>query len=438
MLIEFSVGNFRSFGKTQKFSLVASNYEKNLPENRIKYLIKHSLPGMSGLNYLSSAALYGANASGKSNLLLAFNVLCNFVVKSFRAEPDSPTCAAPFKLNNAYQSQPTTFEITFVADGIRYQYHLALTIKQVFEESLTAYPKGRPQEWYRRKWNDNTNQYDWSFPNNSIRKILLQIAERTRPNVAFLSKSVDDEQRQFKPIYNWFSKTARILNVADSLLDPIYTIEKMGKSQDQHEQIVSLLRNADFDIVKGQIQEHDLTNDEMKKRFPLPIFETIQEQIKSGKQTPFKSVSFFHRGEKNTAIEMDFDNEESAGTKRYFSLLAPWLDVLDNGNVLFVDELETCLHPLLLVELIKLFQSEYNSKGAQLIFTTHNPLLLDETLLRRDQIWFTEKDPNGETSLYSLTDFSPRKGEALVKGYLTGRYGGIPFISNGLKFNKNE
>jgi AAA15 family ATPase/GTPase len=432
MLIEFSVSNFRSFGKTQKFSLVASNYEKNLPENVIEY----SLPGMSGLNYLSSSALYGANASGKSNLLLAFNVLRNFVVKSFRAEPDYPTCAAPFKLNDAYQSQPTTFEIIFVADNIRYQYRLALTIKQVVEESLAAYPKGRSQEWYRRKWNDNNNQYDWSFPKNSTRKGLLQIAERTRPNVAFLSKSVDDGQQLFKPIYNWFSKTVRILNVADSLLDPIYTIEKMGESQNQHEQIVSLLRNADFDIVKGQIQEYELTNDEMKKRFPVPIFEKIQEQIKNGKQTPFKSVSFFHRGEKDTEVEMNFDNEESAGTKRYFSLLGPWLDVLDNGNVLFVDELETCLHSLLVVELIKLFRSEYNRKGSQLIFTTHNPLLLDETLLRRDQVWFTEKTPNGETSLYSLTDFSPRKGEALVKGYLAGRYGGIPFISNGLRLNK--
>ncbi|MDR2439510.1 MAG: ATP-binding protein [Planctomycetaceae bacterium] len=437
MLIEFTIGNFRSFGKPQKFSLVASNYEKNLPEN----MIECSLPGISGFNYLSTAAVYGANASGKSNLLFAFNTLCKFVKKSFCAAPDSPTCAAPFKLNHAYQSQPTTFEVLFVADTVRYQYNLSLTVERVVEESLTAYPKGRSQKLYLREWNSKTNQYNWSFSNNnSTPKVLLQIAERTRPNVAFLSKSTDDGYLPFKSVYNWFSKTSKMLNITDGLLTPLYTIEKMKTSQDQHEQIISLLKKADFDIVKGQIKEHNISDDEMKKYFPPQIFEKILEQIKNEKQSSLNSVSisFSHLGEKNTDVEMDFEDEESAGTKRYFSLLGPWLDVLNNGYVLFIDELENCLHPLLVIELIKLFRSNYNRKGAQLIFTTHNPILLDETLLRRDQIWFTEKKHDAETCLYPLTDFNPRKGEALVKGYLAGRYGSIPFIPNGLGFNRNE
>ncbi|MDR2115362.1 MAG: ATP-binding protein [Planctomycetaceae bacterium] len=434
MLIEFSIGNFRSFGEIQKFSLVASNYEKNLPDNKIKC----SLPGMSGLDYLSAAAVYGANASGKSNLLLAFNVLCNFVENSFRADLKFPTCAAPFKLNKSFQKLPTTFEILFVINNVRYKYNLALTPEQVINESLTAYPKGRPQDWYHRKWNEKNQEYDWSFPNYPVKKGLPQIAERTRSNVAFLSKSADDKHSQLTNVYNWFTQKVKRLNFAGGRLIPVYTMEAMKKSQIQHEKVISLLQNADFDIISGQVNEKELSDDDIQNLPPPLLAMFCQTQTKNNKSS-FKSLSlsFVHRGNENS-VEMDFEAEESEGTKRYFALLGPWLDVLENGDILFVDELETCLHPLLLVELIKLFRSPNNRNGAQLIFTTHNPLLLDETILRHDQIWFTEKQQNGETNLYPLTEFAPRKGEALVKGYLAGRYGGIPFIPNGLVINKDN
>ncbi|MDR2762906.1 MAG: ATP-binding protein [Planctomycetaceae bacterium] len=436
MLLEFTIGNFLSFGVSQKFSLVADNHEKNLWEN----VIECRLPGMSDSNYLSSAAVYGANASGKSNLLLAILVLRNFIERSFRIDLDDPTCAAPFKLNSVYESLPTTFEILFVADSVRYQYNISLTAKRIVEESLIAYPKGKSQELYRRKWNSKSDRYKWSFPNNSDKKILTMISDRTRPNVAFLSKSADDKYLPFMPVYNWFSKTLKMFNAADNFLNHFYTVRKMETSQDQYEQILSLLKNADLDIIKAQIKKRDLTNDEIKKLFPQIDLEKEQWQRKNENQQPINSVSisFFHSGEKNKPVEMDFDKDESAGTRRYFALLGPLLDVLNNGCVLFIDELENSLHPLLVIELIKLFRSEYNRKGAQLIFTTHNSILLDETLLRRDQIWFTEKKQNGETSLYPLTDFNSQKDEALTKGYLTGRYGAIPFIPNGLNFNKNE
>ncbi|MDR0611216.1 MAG: ATP-binding protein [Planctomycetaceae bacterium] len=436
MLIEFNIGNFRSFGETQKFSFVAGNYEKNLPENKIV----RPLPGMKGLDYLSATAIYGANASGKSNLLTAFNALCNFVGQSFRSDPNWPTCAVPFKLNESFHKLPTTFDIHFVIGDVRYQYTLSLTAEKVTVESLIAYPKGRKQEWYRRQWNEATEQYDWDFANNLVKKGLPQIAKITRPNVAFLSAAAHLNHTQLTEGYNWFTKSVKRLNFAEGILVPIHTIESMEKSEKQYAQILSFLQNADFDITKGLISEKELPDNEISKMIPPPVWQKIiQKQKEQNLQSTFRSVSvsFFHKGKKED-IEIDFENEESAGTKRYFSLLGPWLDVLENGYVLMIDELETCLHPLLVVELIKLFRSQYNKNGAQLIFTTHNPLLLDETLLRRDQIWFTEKKPTGETNLYPLSDFSPRKGEALMKGYLTGRYGSIPFIPNGLGLKDSE
>jgi AAA15 family ATPase/GTPase len=139
-----------------------------------------------------------------------------------------------------------------------------------------------------------------------------------------------------------------------------------------------------------------------------------------------------HLGQGKVEIALPWASE-SLGTRRYFQLAGPWLDILENGYIACIDELETSMHPLMVRELLRLFFSEKeNKKGAQILFTTHNPLLLDATLIRRDQIWFTEKDTEGEAHLYPLTDFSPRKGESLVRGYLSGRYGAVPFVPDGL------
>ena len=139
-----------------------------------------------------------------------------------------------------------------------------------------------------------------------------------------------------------------------------------------------------------------------------------------------------HRGRGPETVPFPWE-AESAGTHRLFGLAGPWLDILENGYTVCMDELETSMHPLMVIALLRLLFSEAtNPKGAQVIFTTHNPLLLDSTLLRRDQVWFADKDDHGEAHLYPLTDYAPRKGESLVRGYLAGRYGAVPFIPQGL------
>ena len=144
-------------------------------------------------------------------------------------------------------------------------------------------------------------------------------------------------------------------------------------------------------------------------------------------------VYLAHKSDGIDPVSLDFE-DESSGTQRFFALIGPWIDILDNGYTVFIDEIETSLHPILVREILRLlFCSKNNPRGAQIVFTTQNTILLDNTLMRRDQIWFTEKTPAGTTHLYPLTDYQPRKDEALAKGYLAGRYGAIPFLQDGFK-----
>jgi len=430
MLIEFKVGNYRSFREIQALSLVASNSDKELPGNKID----RPLPGMSGLNYLKSVALYGPNASGKSNLLVALTKLASYIrISAHRLGPNDKTFAEPFK-SAACLPEPSSFEVTFVADGVRYLFYLSLTKDRVIEESLVAYPKGLPQKWYIRKWNQETKQYDWEFPSEKFRKG-RGLVEKTRPNAAFLSTAVQFEHPQLKPVYDWFEGTSSIRLGGEHGVAPSYTARFMNESPENHFLIEKLLRNADLGIESAQVKETVLPQDEVKRNLPPQLLEQMEQDSKEGIEAVFKTIQIelFHQLSGETNVQMDFDDEESEGTQRYFSLLGPWLNELRTGNVLVVDELETSLHPFLVRELIKQFNSdEHNSKGAQLIFTTHNPFLLDTTLFRRDQFWFTEKNREGATQLYPLTDFTPRKDESLTRGYLAGRYGGVPFIPEGL------
>ena len=154
---------------------------------------------------------------------------------------------------------------------------------------------------------------------------------------------------------------------------------------------------------------------------------------KDGQTVSFYDVKVQHHADGMPDQDLDFA-QESAGTRRLFALAGPSIDILESGYTVFVDELETSLHPILVRAFLQLlFCEQNNPNGAQVIFTTHNPILLDNTLLRRDQVWFTEKGKDGATHLYPLTDYKPRKGESLAKGYLSGRYGAIPFLPEGLK-----
>lgn len=429
MLIEFKTANFRSIREEQTLSLVVNKADKDMAS----CVIERTLPGLSGISYLKGAAIYGANASGKSNVINAIQFLSRFVkISATKLQPGDLTGAEPFKLDRESSGKPSEFEITFVADGTRFIFGLLLTPQRVLEEYLIAYPKGVPQKWFYRTFNEEKNTYDWSKPSTGF-KSDKSLQEKTRENNLFLSVGSHWNHPQLIPVFNWFKNNLRFLPLnADALVNPRFTANLLAKPT-HYDRILNLLRSADIGINGAKIEESEVSIDDLKKNLPPFLLAEIESsgELKPGKHV---EIELTHKAEGIEPVSLDFEDEESAGTRRFFALIGPWIDILDNGYTVFIDEIETSLHPILVRELLKLlFCSKNNPKDAQVVFTTHNPVLLDNTLMRRDQIWFTEKSPTGTTHLYPFTDYQPRKDEARAKGYLAGRYGAIPFIPEGLK-----
>ena len=415
MLIEFKVANFRSIREMQSLSLVADNIDKDMTSA----LLDRPLPGLSGLKYLKGAAIYGANASGKSNLIEAINFLAEFVKKSAtKLEPGDSTGTEPFKLDHASLLNASEFEITFVTQEIRFVFGVVLTPQRVLEEYLVAYPKGSPQKWYHRTFNESENSYTWATPSTRF-KDDKSLRDKTRENNLFLSVGPQWNHPQLSIAFDWFKSSLKVLHLnADNRVNSHFTAQLIKNNPAYYQLVLHLLRNADIGVVDANIKE--ISTDNVSQNVSPSLVQKLE-------------IKLLHKAEGVESVSLNFDTEESAGTQRFFSLIGPWLEILSNGYTVFVDELETSLHPILVRELLKLlFNSTTNPKGAQVIFSTHNTVLLDSSLLRRDQVWFTEKTSEGATHLYPLTAYQPRKDEALAKGYLAGRYGAIPYLPNGL------
>lgn len=429
MLINFKVSNFRSIKDEQVLSLVAGNYDRSLPEN----LISPSLTGIPKLKLLKGAGISGANASGKSNVLSGLLFMSNFVRKSAtRMDPGDPTGVTPFCLDSKYLSKPSSFEINVIIEGVRYDYGFSLDRQKVVSEFLSVYPKGSAQRWFDRTFDETTNEYVWKHSAVNF-KFDKDLRDKTRPNSLFVSTGAQFNNLQLMPLYNWFKSSLFFINLgADAGFAPNFTASLIEDKKPQVKAIIELLKTADFGIIDASVQHREMAPEEIRDNVPPLLFREIE---KDGKLTQMKimEIKLRHKGNNNGESMIDF-SEESAGTRRFFSLLGPWLDTLEQGYTVLLDELETSLHPLLVREILRLlFSNKVNSKGAQIIFTTHNPFILDIDLIRRDQIWFTEKDEEGGTHLYPLTDYKPRNNESLTRGYLAGRYGAVPFIPDGLK-----
>lgn len=419
MLIEFSVTNFKSIQATQTLSLVASPATE-LQEQNSFTTSENGVPRL-----LRSVAIYGPNASGKSNVIEAIKFMRSFVTESSKeGQEGEPIDVKPFLFNAASRTEPSEFEVLFLQEGVRYQYGFAVTSTRVTHEWLIAYPEGRPQRWFEREFDAAANKESWYF-GSKFRGHKAVIQETTRINALFLSTAVQLNNEQLKPVYNWFNQKLRTIGVGG--LAPTYSAT-LCKTEAGTKRILELLNAADLSIMdlKVEMKRFDLTD--LPSDMPEPLKDMISKEL-DGKEMP--EIKFMHTmsgSEELVALDPD---DESVGTRKLFTLAGPWLDVLDNGHVLFVDELNNSMHPLMVRFLIGLINNpQINRKNAQLIFSTHDTSVLDNELLRRDQIWFTEKDAANATKLYPLSDFTPRKGEALEKGYLKGRYGALPYIGD--------
>ncbi|MDO8727605.1 MAG: ATP-binding protein [Candidatus Methanoperedens sp.] len=435
MLIDFSIENFLSIKERVTFSLVSSS-DKSLDSNLIKNdpLEKDSL--------LRSAVIYGANASGKSNIVSAFRFLKGLVRNSHKNQKDTKIKISPFKLDTDYFSKPSKFEVTFIKNNTKYVYGVSVTSEKIIDEYLYHYPKGRRAVLFKR---ENTIDYKFTIDENEQEFL----SKRTLENVLYLSSSTQLNYKKTSEAFDWFKDDLKVITAEDLIGPTTFTIKMLNKDNNFKEIVLNALAEADLGIDdfsasldKISTVEEPIDNSISLIDFLRQVNYNDKEKVGNNilisdrrgnlRKLDVRTIHTAFRGKSNELkVPFRFD-EESDGTQKMFALIGPWIDALSNGRTIIVDELDTKFHHLLNVFLIKLFHDPtQNKNNAQLIFTTHNTNLLDLDLFRRDQIWFTEKNPDtGSTDLYSLIEFSPRKDKNIQKGYLAGRYGAIPFIND--------
>jgi len=417
MLIEFRVKNFRSFRDEQVLSLVASKDKTLLDTNTLE-------TGVSAVSAaLRSAVIYGANAGGKSNLIKALQDMRGVVVDSGKWSPGQTFDVHPFRLDGESTSRPTEFEVTFVIDRVRYQYGFALNRERIVSEHLLVYKAFKPQRWFDRRFDSDSGKDIYEF-GSGLKGPKTVWEGATRPNSLFISMAAQLNSEQLLPVFDWFNRRLIIMNES-SPLSPRFSVESLQEAENRKELCAFMtsadVSIADIDVIATKVHRPMIQFDRATGKHQLGAEESQEYQLR-----------FHHVTEHGNAV---FDlADESTGSRILLFLAGPIIDILKKGLTLVVDELDASLHTMLVRRLVQLFHKpDLNTGGAQLIFTTHDTSLLDAPdLFRRDQIWFAEKDRRQASSLISLAEFSPRKNEALERGYLMGRYGGLPYLTGPL------
>ncbi|MFZ4735002.1 MAG: AAA family ATPase [Bradymonadia bacterium] len=413
MLIEFRVGNFRSVLKEQVLSLVASTDRSLLETHTIETGLK------AAPRVLRSAVLYGPNASGKSNIVRALQFMRGLVAESATLiQPDQLLNVQPFLLNERSRSEPSDFEATLLVDGTRCVYAFSLTKERITAESLRVYKAAKPQLWFDRTVDATTGDDHYRYGGGLVgpRHVWQQA---TRRNALFLSTAVQLNADALRPLYRAIVEDVAVYNDRN----PFNILQTVALMRDEptRRRFVEMLNAADISLKDVQVVTRKVNR-------PSVNFDLATGSATLRPQEADEVVFQFHHETANGNAVLGFD-DESGGTRNLLVLAAPFSEALRRGTTLVVDEIEA-LHPLLVRELVALFHSTHlNPRGAQLIFATHDTSLLGAAgLFRRDQVWFVEKASDQTSHLFPLTDFSPRKGEALEKGYLAGRFGAVPFV----------
>ena len=376
---------------------------------------------------LKSCIIYGANASGKTNLLRALHTIKYIVNTSKQLNKGDKLPYFPFLLNVNYERKPTTFEVDFISHNTEYKYSFSYNEEEIISEEL-SYFKGKNEQFIFRR---SKNTLEVSDDEDELKGLF----KHTGDNVLFLSKA-NNEYKPFGPVFEWFNINVNYFEHLSNLPDRI-TIQYMNRSPENKEKILKLLNHADFDIsyVAGdeikmnlsEIEPYISLIEKMGKVQNRPIEEdniVKTEYIR----TELKST---HKRDDGSDVTTNFPEFESAGTIVFFNLLGFLLDSFENHQrVLVFDEFDKSLHTDLIMYLLRIFHDkEYNKVNSQLIVTTHNTRLLSLDFFRREQIWFTEKKKDTKnTDLYSLYDFEGRVDRSIERAYLTGRYGGLPDI----------
>ena len=412
MILEFSVKNFLSFKEKVTFSMIA-NSNKELNDNYVE---------IGGNKVLKSAAIYGANASGKSNLFKILTLVVLMLRSSNSFDVNAKLPLVPFKFDKDSVNKPSEFEIKFILDETRYVYGFIADKDKIYDEYLYYYPNGRETKIFDRT---NINEYSYTQKDE---KILREIEAKNTQNKFFLSTATNWNFDKTKAAYDFLTNGIGTCNNLEILKNMAY---KMYETNPDYlkDFAIDFLQKADFNIEDYKISQIDVPG-EFLTAIPEFIAKTLPDKPKA------YQVLFKH---KNSDNYLSID-EESLGTQMIFAFIPFLADSLKNKKVLIIDELDKSLHPFLVQYIVEIFNdAEINKNDSQLIFNTHDTNLLDLNILRRDQIWFTEKNSEtGESDLYSLSDFSVRKQENVEKGYMLGRYGAVPFIKNDFNLWEEE
>jgi AAA15 family ATPase/GTPase len=417
MLIQFTVGNFKSFKEPATLSLEATS-DDWLEDDNVLHIGEQRL--------VKSAAIYGPNAGGKSNFLAAMSWFRKMIQESSKdTQRDEPIPVSPFRLSEATENAPSHFEAVFFQNGTRYRYGFEATQEAIVSEWLFSQADSIRETRLFTRENGKIEPSD-AFKEGK------GLEERTRPNALFLSVVAQWNGTIAGEIMKWMAGFRSIAGLnaeafmaftAKRLNDPEYGLL-----------IRELVKLADVGI--ENLERQALAVDVVPQRIPKGTSEPLPGVIRSTTSSWTFAVKTHHRrftasGQPSDMVEFDLMKDESSGTQKFVALTGPFLHTLREGSVLIVDELEARLHPLLTQALVALFNGSANRKNAQLIFATHDDGLLNSKRIRRDQVWFVEKDRTGASQLYCLDEFKGVRKEAkFAKEYLLGQFGGVPRIGD--------
>ena len=419
MLLEFSAGNFLSFKTKTTLSLAAAPIKEHIDTN---------IFSTERLDLLKGAVIYGANASGKSNFIRAMSTMRRLVLQSFDQSSTDELDVTPFLLSTETEKVPSFFEAIFIIENIRYRYGFEADDKRIHAEWLFEAPKNAEKPMFLRE--ADGIEVMKNFPEGK------DLEERTRDNALFLAVADQFNGKIAKKIMHWFNNFITI----SGLTHEGYKGVTFGMLEDKQTspKLLNFYKKLDlgFDDISINKKLFD------PKELPKDMSESILRQLVTDLEGAFRiDIKTIHKkfNAKNKAVgnvEFDMRSQESSGTNKLFNISGPVFDVLNDGGVLVVDELDASLHPLLTLAVTRLFNSkQFNPNNAQLIFATHDTNLLYYGNYRRDQIYFVEKDQFGASDMYSLVEYKEegktiRKDRSFEKDYIEGRYGAIPFIGN--------
>jgi len=423
-LVEFRARNARSFKETVVLPMKATALSEPQYVRTMQWR-----EGGRLLSILPSVGVFGANASGKSNVLKAMDDMRRHVLFSFRhGRPRGGVGRQAFLLDPKSKTEPSSYEVEIVLRGVLHEYGFVIDDDHVVEEWAYRYPKGRAAMLFYRQASNVQLGPSLRSRGRALEKIL-------RPNALFLSTAAAADLPVLLPLYQWFEHNLLLADAGSRPIRVAFTAEMLDDDNDRAA-VMRLLQTADLGITGARKVQPDPVMQERIKR-AVRILRGEEDSVEGEDPQgpdPLMGVNLLHRGPEGE-LEID-DSHESRGTLVWFGLIGPVLKALETGAVLLADELDASLHPALAQELLRIFQdADTNTHDAQLVFNSHDVQLLGGASghrpLGRDQIWFTEKLNNGTTRLYPLKDFEPRKHEAIGKRYLDGYYGATPIVSVG-------